>query len=74
MLASQHKLGMRRRQRRNEENMDNTFNENLQSIVSDITLNYQEEEMFFANSGFRRPNRSVIIEIIYEIRWLWIAR
>ncbi len=42
--------------------------QDLQTIVSDITDNYKNEELFQRNSGYPMPNRDQIIHIIMGLR------
>ena len=46
------------------------FDERLNNIVEQINENYESSGLFFNRHGLPRPNRSVIIEIISDLRQL----
>ncbi len=48
--------------------MKDEFKRNVQDIVEEITTNYLTEELFLAKDGVKLPNRSVIINMLKELR------
>lgn len=48
--------------------MKDKFRKNVQDIVEDITANYLTEELFLAKEGVNLPNRSMIINMLKELR------
>ena len=48
--------------------MKDQFKQNVQDIVEDITTNYLTEELFLAKDSMRLPDRSIIIQLIKELR------
>lgn len=48
--------------------MKDKFKRNVQDIVEDITTNYMTEELFLAKDSVKLPNRSIIINMIKELR------
>lgn len=48
--------------------MKDEFKRNVQDIVDDITANYLTEELFVAKESAALPNRSIIINLLKELR------
>lgn len=48
--------------------MKDKFERNVQDIVEDITANYLTEELFLAKDSVSLPDRSVIINLLKELR------